>query len=236
MKVLTNFVCIVLSYYLAVVLHEWGHGTLAWLFDYKKAFFDVNYGGIFLLHVDEAVPYDQMLQSGHNIAAALSGIAGVFMSFILFIISCKILKEANKRMIYCFFYWFTVLNFIPILQYFVIQPFSLEGDTGRFVQGLEISPLWVFIPGLAFVAWSLYRFLSRIIPTAYARIGIETLWGRRCFLFVSLSIMFLLIYIQGYNPLSDPGMPIEGKILALGSIVLLPILLVLYDPSRQREK
>jgi hypothetical protein len=50
-----------LVYYTIVLMHEWGHGTTAWLFGYKTSPFQVRYGGWLLLNCDEAVPYEQVL-------------------------------------------------------------------------------------------------------------------------------------------------------------------------------
>jgi len=34
MKLVTTLLSIIVSYYLAVLLHEWGHETVAWIFGY----------------------------------------------------------------------------------------------------------------------------------------------------------------------------------------------------------
>ena len=49
------------AYYVAILLHEWGHGLVAWLFNVKQSPFDVDYGGWALMHVDENVDYAQLL-------------------------------------------------------------------------------------------------------------------------------------------------------------------------------
>lgn len=232
-----SVIAIILSYYLAVILHEWGHGTVAWLYGYKTAFYDVRYGGWFLLNVDENVPYNQILAAHQGTAAALIGIAGLSVSILLFLISLFALKRINRGVyFFSFFYWFLIFNMIPIVQYLSVQTFSLEGDAGRFVNGLKISPLWVFIPGIIFVAFALYQVLKKIVPKAYVTIGIHALWAQRLFLLVSLCVMFLWIYIQGYNPLSDPGMPFFGKVLACISMALVPILFLLCNPTHSPPK
>ena len=131
-----------------------------------------------------------------------------------------------------FFIGFLIFNMVPIIQYFCVQTFSSEGDAGRFVHGLNISPLWLFVPGVIFVVFALYQILKKIVPKAYVRLHIHALLAKRLFLLVSLGIMFLWIYVQGYNPLSDPGMPYFGKVLAIISMLLVPILFFLYSPPK----
>jgi hypothetical protein len=232
-----SVIAIILSYYLAVILHEWGHGTVAWLYGYKEAFYDVRYGGWFLLNVDENVPYNQILAAHRGTTAALIGIAGLSVSTLLFLISLFVLKRIKHGVyVFTFFYWFLVFNMIPIIQYLSVQTFSIEGDAGRFVHGLNISPLWIFIPGVIFIVFALIQVLKKIVPRAYARLDIHALWAQRLFLLISLGIMFLWIYAQGYNPLSDPGMPYFGKVLACISMALVPILFFLCNPSREWVK
>lgn len=236
-KLILTAICIIFSYYLAIILHEWAHGTVAWLYGFKKAFYDVDYGGWLLSGVDENVPYDQIIASHQGAKAALIGIAGFSVSTVLFLLSLWTLKKVKLNFLsFSFFYWFSVMNMVPIIQYLSVQPFSLQGDTGRFVHGLNISPWWVFVPGVCFVCFALYQLLRRIVPKAYRIIPIKSLWTQRIFLLVSLCIMFLLIYSHGYNPLSDKGMPKIGKVFAGISMLLVPILFFLCNPSQKWVK
>lgn len=232
LKLLMAILSIIASYYIAIILHEWGHGTLAWLFGYKETPFNVNYGGWLLLHADENVPYNQILAAHRGSTAALIGIAGVSVSVILFILSLIGLNKIKHSLwMYSFFYWFAILNMVPIFQYFTVQTFSVQGDTGRFVHGLTISPWWVFIPGTIFVCLALYLLLRCFVPKAYVVLSMNARWVQRIFLLVSLGMMFLLIYTHGYNPLSDTGMPLIGKLCAVLSILLVPALFFLCNPS-----
>jgi hypothetical protein len=234
---LTTICSIVISYYVAVILHEWGHGTVAWLCGAKKAFWDVTYGGWLLLHVDENVPYDALLANHKGACAAFTGIAGVLVSITLLLLSLVAVKKIKKSIrLYSFFYWFSVINMIPLIQYLTIQTFSIQGDVGRFTHGLNISPWWVFIPGTALVIFALYRLCRYAIPKAYTILQIKAIWVQRLFLFTSLGLMFLLIYLGAYNPLSDPGMPLIGKVAAVISMLLVPVLFFVCNPSRKWVK
>ncbi len=232
MKLFVTIFSIVFSYYLSIILHEWGHGTVAWIFGYKATPFDIDYGGLLLLNIDENVPYNQILAAGQGTRAGLIGIAGICVSIVLFMISWFGLTKINSNYFsYSLFYWFAVINMVPIFQYLTVQTFSVEGDVGRFTQGLNISPWWVFVPGTTFVCAALYQFFMHLIPKAYAILSIHSLWVQRTFLLGSLFGIFLWIYLHGYNPLSDPGMSAGGKIFAIFSTLLVPILFLICNPS-----
>jgi len=224
-----------LVYYAIVLLHEWGHGTTAWLFGYKKSPFEIQYGGWFLLHCDEAVPYDRILAQGHGVQAALIGISGFTVTTILFLLS---LFSLNRRFgthslwLLSVFYWSCVLNMMAIFGYIPLDTFSKQGDIGRFVHGLDISPWLVFIPGTILVAICLYRLLRQEIIKVYVFAPIVTIRMRRILLGTSLFLIFLLLYTHGYNPITDSGTNIFSKTLAALSILLFPILLVVCNPSR----
>lgn len=232
---MSNLIAIVVAYYVAILLHEWGHGTVAWLYGVKSSPFDVQYGGWLLLHADENVTYTNLINSGRGVAAALIGIAGASVSLILAMISFILLSRIslqNHRATFIFTYWFLIINMIPLVQYFSISTFSSEGDVGRFIHGLNISGWYVFIPGTVFIIFSLWKILTIEIPKCYAVIPVTSLLGKNIFLLATLSIIFLFIYTHGYNPMTDEGMNTTGKIMAVISILLVPLLFALCYPSR----
>lgn len=217
-------------------MHEWGHGTVAWLYGYKASPFQVEYGGWLLLHVDENVPYNEILAAHHGFIAAMISIAGLTVSIVLFSIAMLLFRKTRHPLFASLLHWKIIINMIPIIQYLVVQPFSEEGDTGRFVHGLGISPWWILAPGVIFVGFALFQICSREVPHMYAVIPISGLFARRIFLLATLSVLFLLIYSHGYNPLSDQGMPWIGRFFAGLTLLLVPILLFVCDPSREWVK
>ena len=239
-KSLTVFLALAISlplvYYAIVLLHEWGHGTTSWLFGYKPNPFAIRYGGCFLLHTDEAVPYDDILAAGHGLQAALIGISGFTVTTLLFLFS---LFSLNRRYgirnpwVLSVFFWSCVLNMMAIFGYIPLDTFSTEGDIGRFVHGLAISPWLVFIPGSILVSICLYRLLRYVMIRVYVFAPIRTTAGRRVLLGGSLSIIFLLLYTHGYNPFTDAGTNTFSKILAGLSILLVPLLYIVCNPSRK---
>jgi len=214
---LINIIAIIFAYYLSLLLHEWGHGTLAWLCGVKSNPFDVQYGGWLLMNADENVNYTSLIESGRGVAAALIGIAGISVS-LAFVIVCYILLNSksirHNTVKFIFSYWFLIINMIPLVQYFTISTVSSEGDIGRFIHGLNISAWWLFVPGTIFNIFLIWRILKTEIPKSYAVIPIKSLLGQNIFLLTTLSIIFLFIYTHGYNPFTDEGMNASSRILA----------------------
>jgi hypothetical protein len=225
----------IVAYYLCILLHEWGHGTAAWFFGQKNSPFDIYYGGLALLHVDENVDYAKLLAANKGWEGAIIGISGITVSAILFVISliCMARSSVQKNIIlFSLLYWALVLNMVPLLQYLSLTTFSSGGDVGQFTHGLNISPWWIFIPGTITVIVALRHIFRVEVPRAYAVIPVRSLWGRRLFLLATLVVIFLLIYTHGYNPLTDKGTNLPSKLLAVFSLLLVPILFFVCDPSR----
>lgn len=235
---LTTIIAFIFCYYFDLLLHEWSHGTVAWILGQKSSPFNIFYGGWLLLHVDENVAYGHLIATHQGTTAALIGIAGLTTTVILAILSFILMskeKIQKNPIIFSFCYWSLIINMVPIYQYIPVSTFSSEGDVGRFIHGLNISPFWVFIPGTILVFAALWRILKIEVPKAYNVIPIESIFIRRIFLLATLGTIFLLIYTHGYNPFSDSSNPLIGKILACLSFLLIPILFFAFNPSHTKK-
>jgi hypothetical protein len=236
---LITFLIVVLSYYLCVLPHEWSHGLMAWLFGFKTSPFHAHYGGFLLLHCDENVPYDSILAQGLGWQAALIGIAGITYNALMLCWSFYMLGDnrINKKpMMQRFFYWFAIFNMCPIIGYIPNGTFTTEGDIGRFVTGLHISPWYVFVPGTLIVACLVINLLKRKLYDLFALLNITSKLLQRCYLWFSIFVLFFLIYTHGYNPFSDPGASLMSKWIAAFSIVFAFFLGCYCDPSRRFNK
>lgn len=232
---LINAIALIAAYYVCLLLHEWGHGTAAWLLGQKSCPFDIYYGSWSLLHVDENVDYTTLHATNQGLKAAIIGISGITVTAILFILGLVLISRSSiqKNIItFSFVYWTLAINMVPIVQYLSLMAFSDGGDIGHFNRGLNISPWWIFIFGTFTVIMLVKHMLRVEVPRAYAILRITSLWGRRLFLLTTLSVIFLAIYTHGYNPISDPLTKLPSKILAVISIFLVPILFFICNPSR----
>lgn len=236
---LKNLVAIIIAYYVSLLLHEWGHGFVAWLYGVKTSPFDVTYGSYLLQNADEHVDYVTLMASGRGLVSALIAIAGPVVSVTILIIALLTVysnKINYKPLIFTLMYWLLIMNMVPSIQYLSVSPFVPGGDTGHFARGLNFSSWWIFIPGTVFIIFLLNLILKNIIPKAYAVIPVKSLLGQNLFLLTSLCIMFLFIYTHGYNPLTDKGLDSFTKVMVVISICLVPILFIFCNPARDWVK
>ncbi|MDF1760155.1 MAG: hypothetical protein P1U40_06430 [Coxiellaceae bacterium] len=233
---LINVICFVATYYIAIILHEYGHGFVAWLYGLKDSPFDIIYGGWYLQHVDEGVSYHHLrsIQAFHQ--EAFVGIGGTCVTLLLAFLSLAMLNckaVLQKPSVFTFFYWLLIINMVALTQYFFLSVFSDGGDMGHFVHGLQFSPWWVFIPGTIFIAAMLYRIFAIEIVKAYKVMPLKSIWTQRLLLLLSLATIFLMLYIHQYNPIADNAGNLIAQVLAIFSICLVPILFFVFNPSNQ---
>lgn len=231
-----NFLALFFAYYLAIFLHESGHGVAAWLYGVKHSPFDIQYEGWFFMNANENVDYDQLIRVGRGTAAGVIGIAGPAISFLFTLISflllgCSSIQRNSFK--FSFTYWFLIVNMIPLVQYFSIYPFAAMGDTAELVRGMQIPAWCVFIVGTFFVVYFLQRIFRVEIIKAYAFIPVKSVVGQNLLLLATLSVIFLLAYMHGYYPFIDRNVDIISRSLAIVSIALVPVLFVLCNPSRK---
>ncbi len=228
--VLFNILSVILVYYIAILLHEYGHATTAWFLSYKSSPFDIDYRNWFLLPVSEGVNYPSILASGHGVAEALIGISGISVTVILFLLSFYFINRQfilKNTFLLCFFFWLMDINLMEMFSYVPNRSFIM-GDIGEFVQGLNISPLWFVIPGTLLVCLALYRFYRYELLKMFALLPIKTIVMQRIFLWCTFwPLLFSIVY---WEP------PIANKALSYGanlfSLLLVLLIIFICDPKR----
>lgn len=228
--ILNSLISIVFSYYIAVLLHEYGHATMAWIFGYKKSPFDIMYGSWCLLPVSENVKYESIMSLGHGTQAALIGISGISVTTLLFLISLFFLSRRfvlKKPFLLIFFFWLAVINLMEMFSYVPNRTFT-GGDITEFAEGLRISPLWIFIPGTLLVCLALFRFYRFEIIKMYALSSNNNLWIKRLLLY--LTFWPQILEVVYWTP------PTEYIILSYSanifSILVILFIIVACDPSK----
>jgi hypothetical protein len=68
-------------------------------------------------------------------------------------------------------YWFVVINLAELVAYLVMRPFAGSGDTGRFNEGLGISPWFLFVAGTVFILIALWVLMDRVMPRLDVVVG-----------------------------------------------------------------
>jgi hypothetical protein len=231
MLVLVYVLTIVLSHHLMVLCHEWTHGTLAWLSGVKDSPFDIHYGGFTLWNVDENVNYDILISSGRGFAASLIAISPLIVNTLLFI-ACVLLlrREAVERLrwVFLILYWFTIWNIGEVFSYVPLRSFSPNGDIGIFLRGLAITPWLVVVPGIIFVAVSIWLILSRELPKYLIVMSIERSVFQRVILWITLFIMFFWCGGAAFRYYGPRDIRSIWSFLAA---VLGIVAIVIFDPS-----
>lgn len=229
---------LILAYYISVLLHEYSHATAAWLFGYKDSPFDIQYGSWYLIPISENVDFNKIIALGHSYQAALIGISGIAGTTLLFLICLYFLNKNSilkSSYLINFFFLLASINLIEILSYVPNRTFTgvggdisdTPGDIGLFVSGFNISPLWVFIPGILLVSLAFYRVykyelikMFSLIPR-YPSIQRVVLW---------LTFWPLIMMFAYWIP------PVEYKVLSymssIYSIILILFILIGCDPAR----
>ncbi len=151
-----------------VILHKHAHSTAAWLLGYTPTPFTVVWGNpLTILGWDEGVPYDELFRSpGHPAEAVIGGtpllMHSLFAAFGLYFLQRPLLTR--RKLTFYAVYWFVVANLTELVAYIFMRPFAGSGDTGRFNEGLKLSPWLLFLVGsvlLIFALWTLHR---RVMP------------------------------------------------------------------------
>jgi hypothetical protein len=218
--ILINIICIIVTYYVAVLLHEYGHAAMAWHFSYKASPFDISYGSWLLIPVSEAVDYQKILASGHGSQEALIGISGISVTIILFCISMFSLNQKLIQKTPLFLglaFWLADMNVMEMFSY--LNRTFIMGDLGELIQGSNISPLWVFIPGCLIVGFSLYCFFQFMFYKWFTLSNIKSIYTKRIFLWLTFwPLLFSVIYSEA---------PTDWKLLSY-SVNIFSVIVVCY--------
>ena len=162
-----------LSFTLAVFLHEWLHGLLAWVFGYKTSPFAITYGGFSLGNI----LWQQVDQNVNDSAIALIGhpyIAGIILvappmliNGGLGFLSLWILtrKKITNYWFSLFVYFFMLWNIGEFYSYGCLRSFSSHADVGLFLQYFDLSPWVVFAPCLYLCLWAYYIIFVKVQPS-----------------------------------------------------------------------
>lgn len=150
------------------IVHEYAHSTSAWLLAYTPTAFTVVWGNwIVPRGWDEGVPYDRLFPLPGNFAEAVIGGIPLLMHTIFLIGSFYFLMRPfprKRRLLFFTLYLFAVVNLAELISYIVMRPFIPDGDTGRFNEGMSMSPWILFVAGTAFLIVALWVLARRVGP------------------------------------------------------------------------
>lgn len=197
-----------------VIAHEHVHSTTAWLLGYTATPFTVVWGNpITIRGWDEGVPYDALFPSPGNAAESAIGGMPLLMHVTFASIGLYFLQKPVSRMrtpLFFVLYWFVTFNLGELISYFIMRPFISTGDTGRFNNGLNISPWFLFIAGTVFVVFALWVLSQKVT----SRLSLHTDASRlERWAIVSSTGFVMFLWASGLRMMSlypDPGLPSES--------------------------
>ena len=104
--------------------------------------------------------------AGYPAEAVIGGIPlllhAVFAALGLYLLQQPL--PIRSSIVFYAIYWFVVVNLTELVAYIVMRPFAGSGDTGRFNEGLNLSPRVLFVVGTVFLVLALGVLFRRVMP------------------------------------------------------------------------
>ncbi|MBN1553515.1 MAG: hypothetical protein JXA11_02130 [Phycisphaerae bacterium] len=178
-----------------ILLHEFTHSTTAWLLGDTTGPFDIVRGNpLMMTGWDEGVHYSRLFPSGGHVEEAMIGGGPLLVHMVIIALGMFALQikwVIARKWLFHGLYWFVLANFMELIAYVVMRPFSAGGDTGHFNRGLGLSPWILFVVGTVLVLLGVYILFRNILPvmyTLFARGSRLTEWA---ILLFSAFVLFL---------------------------------------------
>ncbi len=204
--IIATIILLIVAHVLMVTIHEFTHSFIAWIFGYKKSPFHLHFADFTLFLIDDQTDYKKMLLENKHILAAMTAITPNILNASFYVISailCTSKKIQKMIYLYYFFFWFMIVNIGQVYSYILWRTFETHGDISIFLEGLDISPYWLFVPAIIFIIFSVYNILKYQVLRAYKILKISHVWSQAILLF--LVILILFGYFGGliYNILNE---------------------------------
>ncbi|WP_108652136.1 hypothetical protein [Dongshaea marina] len=190
-------ICFVVSYYLAILLHEYAHSFTAYLLGGRSNPLAIDYGHYGILYrVDEANHYDHMMAQGKHLVVGISGIAGLIMSWLLVMLAIRLCRNSgtnHSSLGMVFSFWLGTLSLVSVIGYIPFGSFEKTGDIGRFCQGLNIPHTLVYLIALPLVLLTVYFWMKHCISAMNRYLGLNSRIARLLFRALCLLIPLMLM-------------------------------------------
>lgn len=229
--VLSTIISIILSWYISVLAHEFAHSTMAWYFGYIISPTTIKIDNWLLF-----TPTVTMLAEGNPFTESFIVSSGLMMTTILLLLSWFFLHQQfiqKNTFLVSFFFWLAIANLMEIFSYIPNRVFS-NGDIWEIIIGLNISPLWIFIPGVVMIVVAIYLFYRYEVITMFKLLPIESLFMQRVYLW--LTFWPLIVPVMH----GQKSVLIEWELLSsitnIASLILVVIILFVFDPAHKWVK
>ncbi len=237
MKKLINVILALVSIWaaltIAVLLHEWTHGLLNWIFGFKSSPFAIYYGGtswlnlLFYANIDDMTPYTTIVTMGHPYQAGIIAIVPpILVNGLLALLSGLYLSYSKqpRPWLTWFLFWFYLINLQEFFSYTVQRAFSYHADVGLFIQYFHLSPWWVFIPGFYLSVYGIHLAFKKYLPLVFFRWQIHSSLIKIMLLCATTFVLLILSSIRAISPHFNPVV----QMIAYLSLLFIPFCLVAY--------
>jgi hypothetical protein len=134
----------------------------------------------------------------------------------------------GNLLLFALVFWFNFMNLGNLYDYVPIRTFASRGDIAHITRGLGLPP-WIALVVLGIpTALAMWFFFTRTLPMALGRLAPDSPLLRGFIVSLSVLIMFGyfgLVGLVGYDQISHA--------LSLASLCLVPVMLILYWPTRR---
>lgn len=229
--VLSTIISIILSWYISVLAHEFSHSTMAWYFGYITSPTAIKIDNWLLF-----TPTVTMLAEGNPFTESFIVSSGLVMTTILLLVSWFFLHQQfiqKNTFLVSFFFWLAVANLMEVFSYIPNRVFS-NGDIWEIIIGLNISPLWIFIPGVVMIVVVIYLFYRYEVIRMSKLLPIESLFMQRLYLW--LTFWPLIIPVLHWKKAVLIKWELLSDITNMTSLVLVLTILFVFDPAHKWVK
>ena len=227
---------VILTHYLAVLPHEFGHSLVAWATGIKANPLDIHWGpptllnALTLIEIDEKVDYQAAWAAGRNGAVALTAITGpVLVNGSLYLVTLALSwrRRSAGGWPAAVLYWFLFMNLANLYDYIPIRTLASHADIAHFDRSLGLSRWIVFVVGTPLVLAGLVDLYRTRLPRLYG--ALEFGIGARIVLLVlTTGLMFAYFGLPGF--LMDDH---ASFLLSCASLMAAPCVLVACWPTRR---
>ncbi len=219
---------------MTVLLHEWTHGGVAWVFGFKASPFAIDYGGtgwrnlIYFANINEAVQYVDIGKAGHPFIAALISIIPPLLingGFTLTLAIVLSYHHFKRPLLMWITFWLFIWNLGECFSYFVQRCFSGHGDISGFLYFTHTSPWIIFVPAIYLVFFFIHLCFTHLLPKLLIRMNIQKPIIKMTMFVLILIILFGFYTIRGLNTDNNQ----VTIVLSSLSLIIMPIFYLMYS-------
>ena len=105
--------------------------------------------------------------------------------------------------LFYFLFWFNLMNLANFYDYVPIRTFTTHGDIVHILQGLHISPWWMYAIAGYLVVFLIWQFFSRTMISTYVHLNLNNTLLRASLMITSVLVFFGYFSLPGFFGYGD---------------------------------